>query len=114
MISKDLLKSLQMSVEEAKKCRHEYVTAEHLLHAFTYDAKATRILEACNANVDDLRKDLVTFFQSKVPVVDDDKHEPIQSIDFMIALQIASQHSLSLNQNSVDCSNLLVSLYRFE
>ena len=114
MISKDLLKSLQMSVEEAKKCRHEYVTAEHLLHAFTYDAQATRILEACNANVDDLRKDLVTFFQSKVPIVDDDKHEPIQSIDFMIALQIASQHSLSSNQKSIDCSNVLVSLYRLE
>ena len=46
MISKDLLKSLQMSVEEAKKHKHEYVTVEHLLHAFTYDSQAMRILMA--------------------------------------------------------------------
>jgi len=58
MISKDLLKSFQMSIEEAKKHKHEYVTVEHLLHAFTYDNQAMRILMACNINVDDLRKDL--------------------------------------------------------
>jgi len=114
MISKDLLKSLQMSVEEAKKHKHEYVTVEHLLHAFTYDQQAMRILQACNINVDDLRKDLLEYFKDNIPIVDDERHEPMQSIDFMIALQIASQHSLSSNQKSIDCSNVLVSLYRLE
>jgi len=95
-----------MSIEEAKRYKHEYVTAEHLLHALTYDSKAIRILQACNINENDLRKDLLDYFQSKVPIIDDEKHEPRQSIDFMIALEIASQHSLSSNQEFVDCSNI--------
>jgi len=114
MISKDLLKSLQMSIEEAKKHKHEYVTVEHLLHAFTFDNQAMRILQACNINVDDLRKDLLEYFKDNIPLVDDESHEPMQSIDFMVALQIASQHSLSSNQKSIDCGNVLVSLYRLE
>jgi len=114
MISKELLKSFQMSVEEAKKHKHEYVTVEHLLHAFTYDSQAMRILMACNINVDDLRKDLLEYFKENIPRVDVESHEPMQSIDFMTALQIASQHSFSSNQKSVDCSNVLVSLYRLE
>jgi len=103
-----------MSIEEAKRHKHEYVTVEHLLNAFTYDSKAIRILQASNININDLRKDLLDYFKSKVPIIDDEKHEPRQSIDFMIALEIASQHSLSSNQEFVDCSNVLVSLYRLE
>jgi ATP-dependent Clp protease ATP-binding subunit ClpA len=114
MISKELLKSLHASVDEAKKHKHEYVTVEHLLHAFTYDNHALRILEACDIEVENLRNDLLEYFKDKIPTVDVEKYEPTQSIDFMIALQIASQHSLGANQKSIDCSNVLVSLYRLE
>ena len=103
-----------MSVEKARKQKHEYVTLEHLLYAFTYNQQAMSILLGCNINVDELRKDLVGYIKDNIVVFKDQKHEPVQSIDFMTALQIASQHSLAVNQKSVDCGNVLVALYRLE
>ena len=114
MISKELIKTLQSSVEDAKKRKHEYVTAEHILYAFTFDDEASRILKACGANLDELRYDLNGFLQTNIPEVKDNGKEPIQSIAFMISLQIAAQHSQSASQDSVTSKNVLVALYRLE
>ena len=82
MISKELLKDIQMSVEEAKKQKHEYVTPEHLLYVFTHDLVAKDILESCGLDVKELREDLLEFFKTKIPIVEDNAYEPMQSFSF--------------------------------
>jgi len=50
----------------ASRLRHEYVTVEHLLLGLTDDPDARRVLVACQADLDQLQKDLSAFLAKHV------------------------------------------------
>ena len=67
MIAQELEVSLHMAFVDARKNRHEFVTIEHLLLALLDNPSAAEVLRACNANIDELRKDLASFIEEHTP-----------------------------------------------
>lgn len=59
--SKDLEQTLHNALAEASGRRHEYATLEHLLLALIDDPSASRVMEACGVNIDEL-KDIVRHY----------------------------------------------------
>ena len=56
MLSKELEFTLNMAFREAREKRHEFMTVEHLLLALLDNAVASKVLRACGAEVDKLKK----------------------------------------------------------
>ena len=56
MLSKELEVTLNMAFKEAREKRHEFMTVEHLLLALTDNPTAAKVLRACGADLNQLRK----------------------------------------------------------
>ena len=63
MIAQELEVSLHMAFVEARQQRHEFITVEHLLLALLDNPSAAEVLRACAANIEDLRKSLLSFIR---------------------------------------------------
>src|SRR5262245_30123169 len=63
MISKELEKTLDMAVQEAKNRHHEYACRE-LLYALLQEKDVTNAIINCGGDVARLRKDLEEFFRT--------------------------------------------------
>ena len=57
MLNKELEFTLNLAFKEAKEQRHEFMTVEHLLLALLDNPAAANVLHACEANIEELRRD---------------------------------------------------------
>ncbi|MEM7359001.1 MAG: ATP-dependent Clp protease ATP-binding subunit ClpA [Pseudomonadota bacterium] len=112
MISKELEKSLNFAVQVAHEARHEFVTTEHLLLALLENNSAMAVLQACNANIEQLRIVLTEHLSEHVPQVDDQPEIKTQpSIGFQRVLQRAIVHVQSSGKSQVEGENVLVAMF---
>jgi len=74
MLSKDLEATLNNAFESARVKRHEFMTVEHLLLALLDDEAAMAILQACAADVNKLRQQLIDFVDSTTPLIPNPDH----------------------------------------
>ena len=112
MISKDLEKSLNFAVQVAHEARHEFVTTEHLLLALCDNASAMSVLQACAADIDQLRADLKIHLADHIPQVEDQPEVKTQpSIGFQRVLQRAIVHVQSSGKTEVQGENVLVAMF---
>ena len=112
MISKELEKSLNMAVQIAHEARHEFVTTEHLLLALLDNSSAMAVLQACSADIEQLRADLKLHLVDHIPQVDDQPELKTQpSIGFQRVLQRAIVHVQSSGKSEVEGENVLVALF---
>jgi len=112
MISKELEKSLNFAVQVAHEARHEFVTTEHLLLALLDNGSAMAVLQACAANIDQLRADLRLHLSDNIPQVDDQPDIKTQpSIGFQRVLQRSIVHVQSSGKTEVEGENVLVALF---
>jgi len=112
MISKDLEKSLNFAVQVAHEARHEFVTTEHLLLALLENSSAMAVLQACKADLDELRSDLKLHLVDNVPQVEDQPEIKTQpSIGFQRVLQRAIVHVQSSGKAEVEGENVLVAMF---
>ncbi|MBX2846892.1 MAG: ATP-dependent Clp protease ATP-binding subunit ClpA [Acidiferrobacterales bacterium] len=112
MISKELEKTLNFAVQVAHDAKHEFVTTEHLLLALLDNNSAMSVLQACSANIDQLRLTLTEHLSEHVPQVDakaDVKTQP--SVGFQRVLQRAIVHVQSSGKSQVEGENVLVALF---
>ncbi len=112
MISKDLEKSLNFAVQVAHEARHEFVTTEHLLLALLDNSSAMAVLQACTADIDELRADLRIHLADNVPQVEDQPEIKTQpSIGFQRVLQRAIVHVQSSGKKEVEGENVLIAIF---
>jgi ATP-dependent Clp protease ATP-binding subunit ClpA len=112
MISKDLEKSLNFAVQVAHEARHEFVTTEHLLLALLENSSAMAVLQACKADLEELRSDLKLHLVDNVPQVEDQPEVKTQpSIGFQRVLQRAIVHVQSSGRTEVEGENVLVAMF---
>lgn len=112
MISKDLEKSLNSAVQVAHEARHEFVTTEHLLLALCDNSSAMSVLQACAADIEQLRADLKIHLADHVPQIEDQPEIKTQpSIGFQRVLQRAIVHVQSSGKTEVDGENVLVAMF---
>lgn len=113
MIAQELEQTLQKTFTEARALRHEFVTTEHLLLALTENASAARVLNACAANVEDLRKNLAAFVKDNTPHVPGTEEVDTQpTMGFQRVMQRAMMHVQSAGKTKeVHGENVLVALF---
>ncbi len=108
-VSDDVQGVLQAAYLHAKELGHEYLTPEHILHAATHFEMARQILSACGADPEDMKKELDSHLQKKMPAVK--KAEPSQSLGFQSVIARALFHTEAASKEIVDIGDILVSLF---
>ena len=114
MIAQELEVSLHMAFVEARQQRHEFITVEHLLLALLDNPSAAEVLRACSANIDDLRKSLLTFIKDNTPQVagtEDVDTQPTLGFQRVIQRAIMHVQSTGSGKKEVTGANVLVAIF---
>lgn len=113
MLNKELEFTLNLAFKEAKEQRHEFMTVEHLLLALLDNPSAANVLHACEANIEELRRDLETFIRETTPIIpmDDELRETQPTLGFQRVLQRAVFHVQSAGKTEVTGANVLAAIF---
>jgi ATP-dependent Clp protease ATP-binding subunit ClpA len=112
MIAQELEVSLHMAFVEARQKRHEFITVEHLLLALLDNPSAAEVLRACAADIEGLRKELVTFINEHTPTVaGNDEIDTQPTLGFQRVIQRAILHVQSSGKKEVTGANVLVAIF---
>jgi ATP-dependent Clp protease ATP-binding subunit ClpA len=88
------------------------MTVEHLLLALLDIPKIHEILKACDANIPELRRQLLEFIEEQTPLLPDDDENDVQpTLGFQRVLQRAVFHVQSSGKSEVTGSNVLVAIF---
>jgi ATP-dependent Clp protease ATP-binding subunit ClpA len=108
-ISRHVQAIINAAYNEAKVRNHEYLTPEHVLYAALAFDQVQKILAACGADLDQIKKGMENYFEQKVPVAEN--AEPTQTVGFQSVLERAVLQSQSAQKEELDVADILVSLY---
>jgi ATP-dependent Clp protease ATP-binding subunit ClpA len=112
MLSSELEFCLNEAFQRARERRHEFMTVEHLLLALLDIPQVHEILKACNANVAELRRQLVESVDEQTPLLADEDESDVQpTLGFQRVLQRAVFHVQSSGKKEVTGSNVLVAIF---
>lgn len=112
MLSSELEFCLNEAFQNAQERRHEFMTVEHLLLALLDIPKVHEILKACNADVGELRRQLIEFIDEATPLMAPDEDGDVQpTLGFQRVLQRAVFHVQSSGKKEVTGSNVLVAIF---
>jgi len=112
MFSKELELSISKAYQEARDCRHEFLTVEHMLLALLDNGSALAILSSCGAQIPQLEKEIRKVLDDTVPLLkDDDIRDTQPTIGFQRVLQRALYHVQSAGKEEVLGSNVLVAIF---
>jgi ATP-dependent Clp protease ATP-binding subunit ClpA len=112
MLSKELEFTLNLAFKEAREKKHEFMTVEHLLLALLDNSSASEVLRACGADLDRLKKDLLTFLEETTPLLQPhDMRETQPTLGFQRVLQRAVFHVQSSGKKEVTGANVLVAIF---
>jgi ATP-dependent Clp protease ATP-binding subunit ClpA len=112
MLSTELEFCLNEAFQRARDRRHEFMTVEHLLLALLDIPKVHEILKACNANINELRRQLAECVDEQTPLLPEDTEADVQpTLGFQRVLQRAVFHVQSSGKKEVTGSNVLVAIF---
>lgn len=113
MLNKELEFTLNLAFKEAKEKRHEFMTVEHLLLSLLDNPAAGNVLQACDANIEALRRDLMEFIDETTPRIPDDEldRETQPTLGFQRVLQRAVFHVQSAGKTEVTGANVLAAIF---
>lgn len=113
MLNKELEFTLNLAFKEAKEKRHEFMTVEHLLLSLLDNPAAGNVLQACEANIDSLRRDLEEFIDETTPIIPDGEYdrETQPTLGFQRVLQRAVFHVQSAGKTEVSGANVLAAIF---
>ncbi|KTC82047.1 ATP-dependent Clp protease ATP-binding subunit ClpA [Legionella cincinnatiensis] len=113
MLNKELEFTLNLAFKEAKEKRHEFMTVEHLLLSLLDNPSAGSVLQACDANIEALRRDLIEFIDETTPRIPEDEvdRETQPTLGFQRVLQRAVFHVQSAGKTEVTGANVLAAIF---
>lgn len=113
MLNKELEFTLNLAFKEAKEKRHEFMTVEHLLLSLLDNPAAGNVLQACEANIDSLRHDLIEFIDETTPLIplNEIDRETQPTLGFQRVLQRAVFHVQSAGKTEVSGANVLAAIF---
>ncbi|MEY6432393.1 ATP-dependent Clp protease ATP-binding subunit ClpA [Thioalkalicoccus limnaeus] len=112
MLSKELEFTLNQAYKQAREKHHEYMTVEHMLLSLLDNPTAARVLRACGADPERLRREIVQFIDETTPLIPTgDKRETQPTLGFQRVLQRAVFHVQSAGKKEVTGANVLVALF---
>ncbi len=113
MLSRELEHSLNEAFRHARAHRHEFMTVEHLLLALLDNAAAAEVLNACGADLVEMRESLERFIDENTPLIssDDSERDTQPTLGFQRVLQRAVFHVQSSGKREVTGANVLVAIF---
>jgi ATP-dependent Clp protease ATP-binding subunit ClpA len=114
MLNKELEVTLNEAFQYARAHRHEFMTVEHLLMVLLENSDAKKVLEACDADFEKIRKELSEFIEQTTPYLPEDDSTPSETqptLGFQRVLQRAVFHVQSSGKQEVTGANVLVAIY---
>jgi ATP-dependent Clp protease ATP-binding subunit ClpA len=111
--STTLEQSIHGALALANARRHEFATLEHLLLSLLDEPDASRVMLACNVDLDGLRKTLQDFVEEELSslVTDIEGSEAVPTAAFQRVIQRAAIHVQSSGRNEVTGANVLVAIF---
>jgi ATP-dependent Clp protease ATP-binding subunit ClpA len=111
----ETLESIQRAFRLATDLRHDAVGLEHLLISLLEEKHARRVLAACGAQLDSLKKDLMEVLaRAFTPVPAPSSVEPEPTLGFDRVIQQAVVHAAVSSARQVDSGSLLVFMLQEE
>ena len=112
MLSKELEFTLNRAFKEAREKHHEYMTVEHMLLSLLDNPAAARVLRACGADQERLRREIAAFIDETTPLIPaNDDRDTQPTLGFQRVLQRAVFHVQSSGKKEVTGANVLVAIY---
>ena len=105
----ETLETIRRAIRLATDLRHDTVGLEHLLIAIVDEPQARRVLAACGADINALRRQLQEVLANAfTPVPSNTAVEPEPTLGFDRVLQQAAVHAMVSSAKHVDSGSLLV------
>ncbi|MCC5993388.1 MAG: ATP-dependent Clp protease ATP-binding subunit ClpA [Rhodobacteraceae bacterium] len=111
--SSTLEQSIHGALALANSRRHEFATLEHLLLSLVDEPDASRVMQACNVDLNQLRATLNEFIDDELSslVTDVEGSEAVPTAAFQRVIQRAAIHVQSSGRNEVTGANVLVAIF---
>jgi len=110
--AESLEKTLHKALGNASDRSHEYATLEHLLLALIDDNDATQVMNACGADLGELRDAVTIYLDSELESLKvTEAVEPSPTSGFQRVVQRAILHVQSSGKDEVTGANVLVALF---
>src|SRR5262245_20548160 len=110
--SPGLEKALHQALTFANERHHEYATLEHLLLALIDDAEAGAVMRACNVDLDELRRTVLTYIDTELDnLVTGYDEDSKPTSGFQRVIQRAVIHVQSSGREEVTGANVLVAIF---
>ena len=111
-ITREVNNILVEAYEFAKKNNHEFVTAEHILYAITFQERFIEVIEELKGNVDELRSNLMEYLNN---YIDKDENGNIQeSYNFQQVILRASEQAIYASNNNISMEHIIAAIYELE
>ncbi len=115
MISKQLETTLRAALDEARRRRHEYLCAEHVLFAMLDDPVGRDILENVGVDLESLRKSLDEYLSRTMDQIPEGHRLVVQqTVALDRILRRALTHVRGANKDEVDAGDTLAALMEEE
>ena len=112
MLSSELEFCLNEAFQNARERRHEFMTVEHLLLALLDIPRVHEILKSCDADMGQLRRQLIEFIDEATPLMPIGDEGDVQpTLGFQRVLQRAVYHVQSSGKKEVTGANVLVAIF---
>jgi len=112
LLNSELEDSLNTCFKYAKHNKHEFITVEHLLLSLLDNSSAISVLNSCNSNIDNLRKQLTEFINTTTPTSEGNSEaDPQPTLGFQRILQRAVFHVQSSGKEEVTGANVLSAIF---
>ncbi len=111
--SSTLEQAIHAALALANARRHELATLEHLLLALIDEPDAAKVMQACNVDLEELRRTLVEFVDDDLStlVTQVDGSEAVPTAAFQRVIQRAAIHVQSSGRTEVTGANVLVAIF---
>ena len=98
--------------EFAKKNNHEFVTAEHILYAMTFEERFIEVIKELEGDIDKLRRDLLDYLNNYIEIDESGKIQ--ESYNFQQVILRASEQSIYASSNSISMEHIISAIYDLE
>jgi ATP-dependent Clp protease ATP-binding subunit ClpA len=111
--SSTLEQAIHAALALANARRHELATLEHLLLALIDEPDAAKVMQACNVDLEELRRTLVEFIDDDLStlVTEVEGSEAVPTAAFQRVIQRAAIHVQSSGRSEVTGANVLVAIF---
>ena len=111
-ITREVNNILVEAYEVAKKNKHEFVTAEHILYAITFQERFIEVIEELEGNIDKLRNDLLDYLNNYIEI--DESGKVQESYNFQQVVLRASEQSIYASSHSISMEHMISAIYDLE